>query len=181
MAPRACWTLWCEENGGIPPNNLGDRLASYRTEALAPEIYNATINHPGAANRQRVYLLGGIVWALAAHERPDQVGEEWVRIRPGDIDRFHARVVAGDAFTPDTDALEEISDGSLRNAALTELARVSDVFTTDQLLAGATLLKAVNDALNMENREAVFFSRVGRGGWRSQYLLETIAHTDASP
>ncbi len=166
---------------GAQPSDLAELLSAYRQTVVEPAYYRVQANHPGLDHRERVYLLGGIVWALAAHQHPHRHGENWPPLESADIAAFRDRIVRGDAFTPDAHAMAEVTDPELRADALAELERVADVFTADQLLAGAELLVALDNRLDLAARDAVFFSRVGRDGWRSQYMLEKIVALHAEP
>ncbi len=167
-----------EQVGGKRPDDLRLRFAAMRSNAIEPAIYRVSTNQPGLVNRQRVYLLGGIVWALVAHERPEEHNADWVQLHRADFISFRDRVRSGRAFDQYSEKLAAIPNPALREAAAREIARVADVFTEDQLLAGVEIMLAFENMLDLEGREAVFFSRIGRDGWRSQYLIEKIAALD---
>lgn len=120
---------------------------------------NPTIQH----NRQRVYLTGGIVWAMASVLHPEQVHEPMVRLDPADFDRFLDLLYqTPDAF-PIVD-LTRIENNKQRAAAEKELNRVRDVFTLKQLLAGTELLRAAAKANRFHAKE-LSFARNGVFAW----------------
>ncbi len=155
--------------GGTPPTDLDSALQSVATSTLAPQLGQAALTHEGLAERPRVYLAGGASWALATVVRPQQAQEEWLRLAPSNFASFPRRAQGKTVYRPD---LLWIEDPDIRESALGNIERLSNVFTRDQLLAASRLLTMVFDTLELHQRDAVFFARPARHGWQSQFLVE---------
>ena len=147
-----------------------DEAAALREEMLAPALKKAIADKPELAKRERVYLSGGAVWALATLVRPGDRGD-YVALTPEDIDAYRAllRKDAGAFPAPD---LSGIADAATREAAEKEIAQVKTVFKPEQLLAGAELLKALSDEFGFGKDKKVFFARDAQVGWILAYVVE---------
>jgi hypothetical protein len=113
---------------------------------------------PGLVNRKRVYVTGGITWAMVTLLNPDD-RQMFVAITPKEITQFATRA----ARNPQTllkPNLSYIRDSELRQDAEREVEAVRNTFSPQQIVAGAELLKAIAEDLNWRERK-VLFARFG--------------------
>jgi hypothetical protein len=125
---------------------------------------------PGLVNRPRVYLSGGIVWAMATLLHPDD-RRALVPINADDIDVFY-RKVTGD---PDTlqkflnpDLSKRITNRQIRAEAEKELETVRNTFSPRNLIAGAEILKAVSSEFQLSEKR-IRFARYSYLSWILSY------------
>src|SRR3954452_12165950 len=86
-------------------------------EARFPEPLREELERrPGLANRNSVFLSGGIVSALVTVVKPETVNKPLVRITIDDIDKFHRRLMKNPNVFPEPD-LTAIADTKTREAA----------------------------------------------------------------
>jgi hypothetical protein len=153
---------------------------------LLPGIRQFSRENPDLNNRRRVYLAGGITWAMCRLLHPFDQGS-WVRVSDSDIDAFYERVKndPGALLDPDlSQAPKGLAGERLETAkkkAESEIARVRDVFSKDQLLAGAQILKALKDTMAFDKKDAIFFAgEKALYAWDLGYVLEKITAATAS-
>jgi len=120
---------------------------------------------PGLLNRKRVYLTGGIAWALATLLYPEK-RQTYIPIRAEDIALFVSKVAQDPKFNPD---LSQISDRELRQEVGQELIAVRSSFTPDQLMAGAELLRTISSELKWQEKQ-ILFARFGHLGCILSYI-----------
>ena len=90
-----------------------EAAARLREPALAKPLAEAVAKHPGLTKRERVYLSGGLVWALVTLLKPEATNESFVPLTADDIEAFHKLVTqTPDAF-PKVD-LDAIKDAKVR-------------------------------------------------------------------
>jgi hypothetical protein len=124
---------------------------------------------PGLVNRKKVYLSGGIVWAMVTLLYP-QNRQLLVPITAEDINVFYARAI-NDPQGLLRPSLSKIRGRQTRMETEKELAAVRSTFTPENLVAGAEILRIVARvfALNGKNRE-ILFSRFGNLSLLLSYL-----------
>jgi hypothetical protein len=111
---------------------------------------------PGLVNRKKVYLSGGIVWAMVTLLYP-QDRQPLVPITSEDINVFYARAF-NDPQSLLHPSLSQIRVKQTRMEAEKELEAVRNAFTPENLVAGAEILRTVERvfALNGKDREILF-------------------------
>jgi hypothetical protein len=111
---------------------------------------------PGLVNRKKVYLCGGIIWAMVTLLNP-QDRQPLVPITAEDINVFYARAV-NDPQSLLHPNLSQIRARQTRLEAEKELEAVRSAFTPENLVAGAEILRTVAKvfSLNGKNREILF-------------------------
>jgi hypothetical protein len=124
---------------------------------------------PGLVNRKKVYLSGGIVWAMVTLLYP-QDRKSLVPITAEDINVFYARAI-NDPQGLLSPSLSQIRSKQLRLEVAKELEAVRSTFTPENLVAGAEILRTVAGvfALNGKGRE-ILFSRFGNLSLLLSYL-----------
>ncbi len=134
---------------------------------------------PGLVNRPRVYMSGGIVWAMATLLHPED-RRALVPITADDIDVFY-RKVTGD---PDTlqkflnpNLTKRISNSQTRAEAEKEIETVRNTFSPRNLIAGAEILKAVSSEFQLQEKR-IRFARYSYLSWILSYTrLQVGAYT----
>jgi hypothetical protein len=135
---------------------------------------------PGLVNRQRVYLSGGAVWALASLVHPESAKETYVRLTAKDIDRFYDLLRKSPGQVPVID-LSKVDDANVRKAAEQDLKRVADTFTWQNLVAAAEILRAMAGTLRLNNEgKELLFARDGYMSW-IVYYVQSSAETKTRP
>jgi len=110
--------------------------------------------NPGLMMRKKVYLMGNIVWALAALLHPaDQ--QDYLPLTIEDINNFHYRAMTDpDALlNPD---LSKIRDQNARNEARKGREAIKAIYTPRTLAAGAEALKTAATELNLADKRLIF-------------------------
>lgn len=133
--------------------NAADRVLK---DELGPKLREAMSKNPGYRNRRPVYLVGGIVWALTTLTKPGN-SQDFVKLTPADIDAFMNGIKNNpDAFL--NPSLAHVKDAETRKWAEGQVTAVKDVFTPENMLSGAKLLKTV--FTDMKIKEG-YFARWG--------------------
>src|SRR5439155_21410913 len=121
---------------GAPFAEAAAKLST--TEVVGPLTEQAARN-PGLLDPKTVYLTGGICWAVATYTHPELADRGLVPVTAADIDRFIARMAKADGL-PDVD-LAGVADKKVKALAAADAKRIRESFTTENLIAGATVLK----------------------------------------
>jgi exopolyphosphatase/pppGpp-phosphohydrolase len=150
--------------------SFAESAAVLRNEVLMPAFKKAIDSKPELLKRERVYLSGGAVWAMATLIRPGDRGP-YVALTTADIDAYRKLLLKTPGMFPEPD-LASITDEAKRRAAQDEIKRVKEVFTPDQLLAGAEIVKAMGDELAFGKDRKVYFTRNGYLAWILAYVAE---------
>lgn len=146
-----------------------------KAKELAPASIRASLRKemerkPGLVNRQRVYLSGGIVWAMATLLHPDD-RRALVPITSEDVDLFYRNV------TSDPDTLQKflnpnltkrITNAQVRAEAEKEIETVRNTFSPRNLIAGAEILKAVSSEFQLRQKR-IRFARYSYLAWILSY------------
>jgi exopolyphosphatase/pppGpp-phosphohydrolase len=134
-------------------------------EVLRPALRDAVKEHAGLAGRDRVYLSGGAVWAMATFTRPTDRAS-YVALTAKDVEAYHQMLTARPGEYPTPDLTSGTEDA--RKAAEKDLKRIRGVFTPAQLLAGADILKALSSEFKLGEKK-LYFPRNGYLGWILAY------------
>jgi hypothetical protein len=112
---------------------------------------------PGLINRKKVYLNGGIVWAMVTLLYP-QDRQPLVPITTRDIDNFYTRTVIDPEglLRPN---LSQIRSKQARMEAENDLAVLKSTFTPEDLVAGAEILRNVAIVFNLGKDREILFAR----------------------
>lgn len=139
---------------------------------LSPKLLNEQLRKeverkPGLLSRNRVYLSGGIVWAMATLLHPDN-RRAFVTLTNDDIALFHyrARNDVNALLNPD---LTFINDVLKQNEIKKEIESVKAVFSPKNIIAGAEILNAVSQEFKLEGKE-IWFARYGSLSWILSYV-----------
>lgn len=166
--------------GKVMPGDLNNFEFGTATRSLYRETFGEPLRlaldaKPGLVNRPRIYLTGGIVWALATLIHPDD-RRAYVPLTPADIERFYDDAVQNPnkLYNPDLSRL----DSQTREKAESDINAIQSTFSTKQLIAGAQILKSLsNDLMIAQNRREMRFVRSGYIAWILRYV--NLKSTDA--
>lgn len=139
---------------------------------IGPKVLNDPLSkeiakRPGLAARERLYLTGGIVWAMTTLLYPEN-RRAFTPLTAEDIERFHylARSDMNALLNPD---LSFITDQARRLAAQKEIDSVKAAFTPKNLVAGSEILRAVSTEFKLQNKK-IWFARFGQFSWILSYV-----------
>jgi hypothetical protein len=160
----------------------GDTNFLVKADVLNSELLEAvrtqTQLNPGLQNKPRLYLSGGIVWALVTLLKPND-SSTLVKLSVADIDTFCEKATDDPMalLNPDTDeSSSESADSDSANTskAQSEIARVGTVFSENQLMAGAIILKTLRDECYFQRKTAIYFSRNGLYATAIGYVINKL-------
>lgn len=158
-------------------NKVAGEAADYpafakSSQALSETLLRSPLRYeaarkPGLLNRRKVYLTGGIVWAMATLLYP-QDRRTFTPLTVNDINNFYIRAVANpDALlAPD---LSRITKSDIREEAEREIESVRNTFTPKNLIAGAEILRAVAEEMKLTGKRLQFV-RYGHLAWILSYV-----------
>jgi hypothetical protein len=115
---------------------------------------------PALANQKRIYLVGGLVWAVATVQRPGDRGA-FVPLTAADLEAFARKLEQAPAGPLPGPDLGAVADASAREEARNEIMAVRKTFDRDQLLAGTRLLQALLAEVGAGADRELFFARQG--------------------
>ena len=141
---------------GDDPKALSNAADKVIKEELSPKLRQAMQKSPGFRNRRPVYLVGGIVWAIATMAKPGNY-QDFTKLTPNDVDAF----ISGIKKNPDSylnPSLTHIKDAETRKWAEGQINSVKDVFTPENMLSGAKLLKSIFTEMKIKEG---YFARWG--------------------
>lgn len=140
-------------------------------ERIRPQLEDEISRKPGLQNRTKVYLSGGIVWAMTTLLHPGEVTLPYSTLSPGDISAFHELVRKN--FNNPTKLFEVDLSGITaevdRKAAEVEIKRVANAFNIQEMTAGSEILKAVSDTFKFEGKKVVVI-RSSHVAWIYDYV-----------
>ena len=145
------------------PNDVNAGVDSVMADVSA-EYAKQSRDIPCLRNRERIYWTGGAAWATATFTHPERELNGWVTITRHDLDKFLASLKDGTwnqkppvfAFPDDMPLARQ---NEIRVKVAKERENVQNVFVREDLLAGASIMKAV---LNSSNPSAIVrFAREG--------------------
>lgn len=139
---------------------------------LSPKVLNAQLSkeiekRPGLLTRDRVYLTGGIVWAMTTLLHPEN-RRSFVPLTAEDVTLFYyqARSDVNSLLNPD---LSFITDVQRRQEVQKEIDSVKAAFTPKNIIAGAEILNAVSAEFKLQDKK-LWFARFGHLSWILSYV-----------
>jgi hypothetical protein len=150
---------------------------AFCTDTLIPAIKNQLTRAPGMQTLRRVYLVGGIAWAMATLTHPYDQSGLWVRIAPAEIGAFYEKATENPELLlhPDLSSPPENVPKGAASKGAAEMAKISKVFDEDQIAAGAFLLKTFADEMHFDQKDAIFFRKDALYAWPQGYILQKIS------
>jgi tetratricopeptide (TPR) repeat protein len=141
-------------------------LVGVLNKEVEPVLKREAQKNPAYLNRQNVFLVGGIVWAITTLQKPGQVEEAYVKLSSSDIKNLTLTIPKNPdrVLNPDLSNLKP----ELRDSAKKQIEKVKDVFSLDNLYAGGMLLDSIGRTLNFEKRNLIF---PRYGNWLVGYVV----------
>jgi len=141
-------------------------LVGVLNKEVEPVLKREAQKNPAYLNRQNVFLVGGIVWAITTLQKPGQVEEAYVKLSSSDIRNFTLTIPKNPdrVLNPDLSKLKP----ELRDKTKKQIEKVKDVFSVDNLYAGGMLLDSIGKGLNFERRNLIF---PRYGNWLVGYVV----------
>lgn len=131
--------------------------------------------HPEFYTRDKIYLLGGIVYAITTYLHPEQIFDTEVPLTYNEVKQFRERAIA-DYRAVTSPSLTHIDNDKIIAKANKEIAKLREkTFTQNQIIAGSTLLLGIMEELRKQDTAKKFiFNREGYIGWISGYIVTAI-------
>ncbi|MBS1792016.1 MAG: hypothetical protein JST85_30195 [Acidobacteria bacterium] len=158
-------------------NKAAGETADYKTfastsnalsnTAIRSPLRSEIARKPGLLNRRKVYLTGGMVWAMATLLHPED-RHSFTALTVDDINTFYSQATADPEVLLDPD-LSKIKNATLRQDAEREVESVRNTFTPKNIIAGAEILKAVAVEMNLTGKR-IYFARYGHLAWILSYV-----------
>jgi hypothetical protein len=139
-------------------------------ESLRKPLREQFDRKPGFRNRDRVYLSGGAVWALATYVHPEN-RRAMVDLTPDDLNTFVGLLDKDRRAVLEGCAARAGGDEKLRKDVEAEVKRVNDTFSADELRAGAEVFRALSEEGQFAGKK-LYFARYGYFGWLLSYVEE---------
>ena len=141
---------------------------------LQPKLANDLKQYPVLRRHQYFIVVGGAAWAMSTLMHPDNQ-DAYVPLSRQDFGDYFARLSANTdaALNP---SLEGIADAKVKEKAAKQIASVKGVFTPENLLAGARILKMIGE-LDPFGQADVYFARDGNWAYglaEAQALSKTV-------
>lgn len=160
------------KRGGAPMAEAARQVAE---QDLRPALRRmiATEGGPMLLQRDRVYLTGGLPWALATTQNPRNT-DRYVPISIAQIQRFTNQATTDQIalFNVDTAAIPSPGQRTLIEGDLKRLRE--QVFTPDEFVCGGELLRVLSEEMGFARR-TVFFARPGRMAWLMGVAFNRVA------
>ncbi|MEK7833876.1 MAG: hypothetical protein AAB401_22500, partial [Acidobacteriota bacterium] len=175
------YVTWGIQKGTVTFNNeiskAAGESADYRTfanragalssDSLRAALRSEIARKPGLLNRRKVYLSGGIVWAMATLLHPEN-RLSFTPLTVDDINIFYNLATTNPEALLEPD-LSRIPNAALRQEAEREVESVRNTFTPKNLIAGAEILRALAVEMNLTGKR-MYFARYGHLAWILSYV-----------
>ncbi|RYC69851.1 tetratricopeptide repeat protein [Spirosoma sordidisoli] len=131
---------------------------------------------PEFENRRKIYVFGGIVYALITYLHPQETNKTVVQFSYKDALKFQDLAIRNyEALTnPDMSGID--SDDVFKKAQADVKTVREKIFKRDEIIAGATLLRGILEECRRNNPETkeFHFHRNGQIGWISGFIMKMI-------
>lgn len=143
---------------------------------LTPRVSNELKQYPALRRHQYFIVVGGAAWAMSSLMHPDQQGP-FVELTKNDFANYFANLTNNpDALL--NPKLDWIADQKKREVAQKQINAVKNVFTLENLQAGARLLKMIGE-LDPFGQAGIYFARDGNWAYglaEAQALARTAGN-----
>ena len=141
---------------------------------LQPKLANDLKQYPVLRRHQYFIVVGGAAWAMSTLMHPDNQ-DAYVPLSRQDFSDYFARLSANTDATLNP-SLDGIADAKVKEKAAKQIASVKGVFTPENLLAGARMLKMIGE-LDPFGQADIYFARDGNWAYglaEAQALSKTV-------
>lgn len=151
------------------PTQFEKLVETLGEEVIATPIQKQVKEKPELGRRERIYLTGGMIWAIATLMHPES-RETFTKLTVQDIKKFYDLAISKSDTLQNPD-LSKITNPKLREAAQQEVQRVNKTFTTQNLIAGAKILQVAAREMKFQNKP-IYFARYGQVAWLFSYVVQ---------
>ncbi len=140
-----------------------DIAGELRKELVDKVRWSEVVRKPGLANRAKIFLSGGVIWAIATLSDPEAAMDDkpYMKLSLEHVRNFHdALKKTGQIPTPDVSRFSE----PLRKQAQDQIDAVMNTFTPENLVAGSEILLGFEERLRWQKKE-VYFTKSGVVAW----------------
>lgn len=150
-------------------SNFVSAAKQWYGDKLLPLLSDELDRVPGMINRGRVYLIGGIPWALFTLTKANNAEElNFPRIMVRDIDSLYKKATSEDAESV-------LCIENKQKTAGSDVEKVCNTFTTNNLIAGLQILQGLAKEMRLNNRNKhIFFFRNSQFAWPLGYLKNRV-------
>jgi hypothetical protein len=138
---------------------------TFRESTLLPLMRQEFDNKPGATERPRIYIIGGISWALSNLSQPANKAR-FARVTQDDIDSLYDRLKAADAQTA-------LCANNPSQAVNTDIKNICTTFSINNMISGMQLIKGYAQEMNFAHK-CVYFFRDSLFAWPMGYLRHKL-------
>lgn len=154
-----------------------------RKEEVVPQIRNVIQRKPALQNSPRIYLAGGISWALATLTHPCDLEQNvarkeervssYTKLRAEDINTFYNNATR-DRKTLFQPNLSGCKPEQLKKVQKDITKIQKDTFSENDLIAGAEILRAFSQELKFAEKDSIFFARYAIDALPIGYLIQQL-------
>ena len=154
-----------------------------KNAVVIPEIRNAIQLKPALLNSPRIYLAGGISWALATLIHPcdkeqtvvrkEERVASFARLRAEDINTFYNNATR-DRQTLFQPNLSACTPEQLKKVQKAINKIQTESFSENELIAGAEILRAFSQELKFAEKDRIFFARYSMEALSIGYLIQQL-------
>lgn len=161
------------QEGGKPVDQSAQQVY---TDELLSVVKREMGRKTGFQHRSRVYMMGGIVYALVTYLHPREINTPLVKFTYKDVLKFQDMAIRNYEGLTNPD-LSSIDSEEMMQKSQADVKTVRDkIFKRDEIIAGATLLRGVLEECRRSKPETkeFIFPRGGVIGWISGYVIQSI-------
>jgi len=140
---------------------------SLSNDLLRAPMRSEIARKPCLIKRRKVYLSGGIVWAMATLLRPED-RRSFTPLTVEDINNFYNRVSTNPEAVLEAN-LSGIRNNKVRQEVERDVESVRNTFTPKNLIAGAEILRAVAAEMNLAGKQ-IYYARYAYLAWILSYV-----------
>ncbi|HEX5269922.1 MAG TPA: hypothetical protein VFW33_05525 [Gemmataceae bacterium] len=161
------FTRTAKEKGGA---SFSENAAALAPDQLRKPLQEQVERNPGLRARNKVYLIGGVVWVMATNLHPEKcdADHKYIGLSADDVARFATTLHDRPDFLTTFKAPESL-DPESRKKVEKDVRRMVDTFSPEELVAGAEILKALSAELEFGKKELAFY-RLGDIAWVVDYV-----------
>lgn len=156
----------------VPGASFAARAAAARADLIDPQIRSIATRLSGIGNRDRVYLMGGIIFALVTHTQPDTKASFPI------VEMRHIDGLMQKASRPD--AVSVLCTDNPRLTTNKNLKRACDSFQPEDLIAGLELLRSFIKEMRLDNKR-LFFMRDSMFAWPMGFAIAKVRGDASRP
>ncbi len=160
-----------------PEQEYVKELKTIKEREIAPNLRLVVNDNPAFANRTVLYLTGGICWVMSSALAPPDArigeGKDRLELKADQIAGWLKKVQANPRSAYDYPA-ENVKPGA-EQIARDNQTSIQSNFSPTQILAGATILQALQEEMNFAGRQKIVFCRDSLYAWPRAYVSEVLA------